>query len=262
VEDQPDQTICLEELRRRIARLEGQRRDESKRTVSSGSAALDDILPKGGFCRGTLVEWLSPGEGAGAWTLALLAAREACRDGGALVVLDRRGEFCPPAAVRLGIEPRQLIVVRAESAADADWATDQVLRSPAVAATLAWPEKLDGRTFRRWQLAVEQHGGLGFLLRPATARADPSWADVRLWVEPLPTTNMPRPTANIKPRPVVAPLNATTGRGFMVRRLRIVLLRCRGAADGGRLDVELDDETYRVHPVRLPIEKCKLQIAN
>jgi hypothetical protein len=39
--------------------------------------------------------------------LALLAAREICRRGGLLVVLDRRGEFYPPAAVRLGIEPEQ-----------------------------------------------------------------------------------------------------------------------------------------------------------
>ena len=116
----------------------------------------------------------------------MLAAREACRNGGVLVVLDRRREFCPPAAVRLGIEPEQFVVVHAESAADNDWAMDQVLRSPAVAAVLAWPERLDGRTFRRWQLAVEQGGGLGLLLRPAAARADPSWADVRLLVEPQP----------------------------------------------------------------------------
>ena len=99
-------------------------------------------------------------------------------------MVDRRRDFCPPAAVRFGIKPEQFVVVRAESAADNDWAMDQVLRSPAVAAVLAWPEKIDGRTFRRWQLAVEQGGGLGLLLRPAAARADPSWADVRLLVEP------------------------------------------------------------------------------
>jgi len=118
--------------------------------------------------------------------VGLAGRREAGRHGGALVVLDRRGELFPPAVVRLGIEPEQLVVVHAESAADNDWAMDQVLRSPAVAAVAVWPEKLDGRTFRRWQLAVEEGGGLGLLLRPASARSDPSWADVRLLVEPLP----------------------------------------------------------------------------
>ena len=185
MEERADRTICLEELRQRIARLEAARRCGGSTTVTSGSTALDGILPEGGLRRGTLVEWLSAGEGTGAWTLALLAARETCRHGGSLAVLDRRGDFYPPAAVRLGIEPEQLLVVHAESAADHDWAMDQVLRSPAVAAVLAWPERLDGHTFRRWQLAVEQGGGLGLLLRPAAARADPSWADVRLLVEPL-----------------------------------------------------------------------------
>ena len=247
MENRPSRTICLEELRRRIARLEGIRPHGGRAVVASGFPALDSILPERGFRRGTLVEWLSAGEGAGAWTLALLAAREACRNGGAMVVLDRHRQFCPPAAVRLGIEPDQLVVVHADSAADDAWAMDQVLRSPAVAAVLAWPERIDGRTFRRWQLAAEEGGCLGLLLRPAAVRTDPSWAEVRLLVEPL---------VAIKPRPVVAPgdavRDATTDRGFMLdvsnRLLRIVLLHGRGATDGRGVDVELDDETYCVRP--------------
>ena len=225
MENAPDRTYCLEELRRRIARLE-MARPSGPLPVTSGCLALDQFLPDKGFRRGTLIEWLSAGEGTGACTLALLAARTVCQNGGVLVVVDRRRDFCPPAAVRFGIKPEQFVVVRAESAADNDWAMDQVLRSPAVAAVLAWPEKIDGRTFRRWQLAVEQGGGLGLLLRPAAARADPSWADVRLLVEP-------RGTA----------LRSHT------RLLRMIFLRCRGGTDGHSVDVELDDETYRVHPV-------------
>jgi protein ImuA len=252
VEDRSDRTICLEELRQRIARLEEGGQCGGHTTISSGCPALDHSLPGRGFRRGTLIEWLSAGEGTGAWTLALLAAREACRNGGMLVVLDRGREFCPPAAVRLGIELEQLVVVHAESAADHDWAMDQVLRSPVVAAVLAWPEKLTGRTFRRWQLAAEEGGTLGLLLRPERMQTDPSWADVRLWVEPLP---------NIKPRPVVSPRTATTGHGFMgydKRRLRIVLLRCRRGTDGRLVEVELDDETCRMRPVM----ERRLQIAN
>src|SRR5258708_34322275 len=33
--------------------------------VSSGCPALDRLLADGGFCRGTLVEWLAPGEKTG-----------------------------------------------------------------------------------------------------------------------------------------------------------------------------------------------------
>jgi protein ImuA len=255
VDDGADRILDLDELRRRITRLEGARRSGDFAVVGSGCAALDAMLPDGGVRSGSLIEWISAGEGVGTHTLALLTAREACRNGGLLVALDRRREFCPPAVVRLGIDPEQLMVVHPENAADHDWAMDQVLRSPAVAAVVAWPDRLNGRTFRRWQLAAEEGECVGLLLRAAAARSEPSWADVRLWVESLPTP---------MPRPVVAPRIATAGRGLMQnhlsrsRLLRMVLLRCRGAVSGRSIDVELDDETYCVHP----IERERLQKAN
>ncbi len=228
--------ISLEKLRRRIARLETGGKRRGGEPVSSGCTALDDLLPERGFCRGTLVEWLSA-EGAGACTLALLAARHACSDGGMLAVFDRCREFCPPAAVRLGVEPEQLLVIHADTVADEHWAIDQALRSQAVAAAIAWPGRLDDRTFRRWQLAVEEGGCLAMLLRPETARAEPSWADVRLWVEPLPLAALLRSRK---------------------RLLRILLLRCRGGNAGRGVDVELDDETYRVHS----LDRRRWQVAN
>jgi len=232
---QQNNVIRVEALRRQIARLEDPRPHAQRPTVLSGCGPLDGLLPSGGMCRGTLVEWLAAGEGNGATTLALLTAREASRDGGAVVVIDPRREFYPPAAVRLGIAPGDLIVVHAVAEADATWALDQSLRCPAVAAALAWPQRhsekreLDAHTLRRWQLAAEGSGALGLLIRPEAARHEPSWADVRLLVEPLPA-GRGRPAG---------------GR----RRLRIHLLRCRGTAAGRSVDVELDDETHLVYPL-------------
>jgi protein ImuA len=217
--------IHIETLRQQIARLERPAARGGGTPIPSGCGPLDRLLPGGGFRRGTLAEWLSAGEGSGAATLALAVARRACQEGGALVVLDRSREFYPPAAVRLGIQPENLIVVQAGSEADHRWALDQALRCVGVAAVLAWPEKLDGRTFRRLQLAAEEGGGLGLLIRPPAARGEPSWADVRLLVEPLPAEPWPSPK----------------------RRLRIHLLRCRGGANGRHVDLEIDDETHPVH---------------
>jgi len=103
--------------------------------------------------------------------------------------------------------------------ADSLWALDQSLRCLAVAAVLAWPARLDGHTFRRLQLAAEEGGGLGLFVRPQAAEHEPSWADVRLLVEPLP------------------------GEGSAGRRLTVRLLRSRGGADGRQIDLEIDDET-------------------
>jgi protein ImuA len=265
VEDRLERTLCLERLRRRIARLEtGAKRHGSGPPVPSGCEALDGLLPEKGFCRGTLVEWLSAGQGVGACTLALLAAKQACGDGGMLAVFDRRREFCPPAAVRLGIAPQQLLVIHADTPADNHWAIDQALRSPAVAAALAWPDRLDDRTFRRWQLAAEEGGCLGLLLRPEKARHEPSWADVRLLVEPylvgpddVPLLRRSSAGCNLS-HGTACKQAVAHGSEKCQRLLRIVLLRCRGGNAGRGFEVELDDETYRVHS----LDRRRRQIAN
>jgi len=140
-----------------------------------------------------------------------------------LVVFDSCRELYPPAIARLGIDLERLIVVQAMNPADNLWALDQSLRCLAVASVLAWPVSLDSHAFRRLQLAAEEGGGLGLFVRPRAVEREPSWADVRLLVEPLP------------------------GEGFTGRRLRIRLLRSRGGADGRQIDLEIDDETRTLH---------------
>ena len=114
--DIPCQHLRIEALRQQLAQWEGAvswRRSledpaslERVPTLSSGCPALDRALPEKGFRPGTLVEWLSRGEGDGTATLAFRAAAGAMPvGGGAVVVLDRTGEFYPLAAVAQGIEP-------------------------------------------------------------------------------------------------------------------------------------------------------------
>ncbi len=216
-------SIPLETLRQEIARIEGGRRGQDDPPVSSGCEALDRILPERGLRRGTLTEWLADDQGAGATTLALLAAQAACGEGGVLVVVEGSRQFYPPAAARRGIVFGRLLVVCAGQRADHDWALDQALRCPAVAAVMAWPEAIDGRCegriLRRLQLAAEAGGSLGLLIRPASVRHEPSWADVRLLVEP-------RPAA-----------------GGQNRRLRALLLHGRGGVEGRSVELEFDDES-------------------
>ena len=166
-------------------------------SISSGCQAFDQILPLNGFRRGSLIEWLAGDCGSGAGMLAMQTAAQAlCNDhscnsnqhpgrDGVLVVMDRLRWFYPPAAMQLGIDPSRLILVRARSAKEELWALDQVLRCEAVSAAWAPLHELDPRSFRRLQLAAEQGGGIGLLLRPESIRGAPSWADVQLHVQPL-----------------------------------------------------------------------------
>ena len=235
MQSEPCHHTQLEALRRQISQLEGILPLRKAPAISSGCEALDQILPEQGFLNGTLVEWLAEGDGTGATALALLAASQACRSGGGFVVVDASREFYPPAAVREGIDPARLIVVQPGGKADLRWALDQSLRSTAVAAVMAWPdsraETLDGRTFRRLQLAAEEGGGLGLLIRPQSVLRRPSWARVRLLVEPLP--------------------NPSFHGGK--RRFRVFLLHGRGVAGERCAEVEIDDETHLVPmAARLP----------
>ena len=87
----------------------------------------------------------------------------------------------------------RVILVYPRDSREELWAWEQALRAPGVAAVWGWVEQLDDRAFRRWQLAAEQSGGLGLLVRPATARGQPSWAAVRWWVEPAGRRRAGRP---------------------------------------------------------------------
>ena len=128
-----------------------------------------------------LVDWLG-GTGSGASTLAFQVAQATAAEGEMIVVMDPERRFYPPAVVKLGINPDQLIIVNPQSDTDAIWASDQTARCRGVAAVLWRCKKLDSRHQRRLQLACESSGSLTFLLRPLTLQKEPSWAHVRMLI--------------------------------------------------------------------------------
>ena len=180
-------SAILAELRQQLAQLEGGSRSSDSSCISSGHPALDEILPDRGFAAGSLVEWVAADPGSGASLLALLAAREACRTTGKLLIIDRGRRFYPPAAVAWGILPEQLVLIHPANDAQQHWATLQALRCHQVAAVVVWLDRFDSRHARRMQLAAEATGVLGLIVREASAMSQPCWADLRCFVRPLPS---------------------------------------------------------------------------
>jgi protein ImuA len=216
--------------------------------ISSGCPGLDRLLPQGGWLRGSLVEWLGESPGGGAGTLALVAARQAHGDGGAVVVVDREGIFYPPAAVAWRLDLASTIVVHPESDKDEQWALDQALRCEHTAAVLAWPRRLDGRTFRRLQLAAESSGAIGLFVRPATAAREPSWADLRLAVAPR-ASPVSLPTSSGLLRALPSGLSRAPSREW---QLCVRLMRCRArfGKKEGEVVLEIDPQTGDIHEAR------------
>lgn len=189
-------------------------REAVREVVASGFRSLDALLPAGGVRRGSLIEWLAGGAaggmaGAGAMSLAgAVACRlaQAADEPGTIVVVDRTGWFHPPAVLPwlgCGAEVARLVVARPAHDDDEIWAIDQALRCPGVAAVLAWPRAaaspggglVAGRrcaaqswtiAMRRWQLAARSSGAVGLFVRPAMSQGEPSWAEARIAITPLP----------------------------------------------------------------------------
>ncbi len=105
------QTGLIGELRNKIRSVETASRVDGEVRVSGGCAAIDRLLPEGGYQRGTLVQWLTKG-GQAADYLSLLAAKQAAVDGGAIVVFDPFNQFYPPAVAAIGINLDNLIILR------------------------------------------------------------------------------------------------------------------------------------------------------
>ena len=214
----------LEELARRIQEIESSRQPLERSANSLDIAALDDCLPGGRLPAGSLVELLASAEGAGAWTLALIMARQVCGERKALIICDDQGCFYPPAVSKWGLDLARLIVLRPANFREGDVAVGQSLRCPAVGAVISWHTRLRTLDFRRLSAAAEAGGGVGFLLRPSEARRDPSFAALRLLVTPMAT---------------------------LARRIQVDVLRCRGGKCRS-LVLEIDDETGHVRvPSRL-----------
>ena len=192
-----------------------------RESLSTGITGLDRLLPERGLLPGTLVEWLSAGNGSGAGTLAFKVAAEMLPDNANCVVIDPRETFFP-AASRLD----RVIVVHPADERETLWVWEQSLRCSGVAVVIGWIDRLPNQVYRRLKLAAETGGAMGFLLRPAAHRSQPSWADVRFQVESLPTKEL------------------DAG-----RRLTVELLHCRGRAGGGILKLDIDDETGDVRVV-------------
>jgi hypothetical protein len=180
-----NQQATLARLSQEVQRLEAAGRSLAgqQAAISTGCLAMDACLPANGYLPGSVIEYLRSTSGCGATYLALVAAAAALQasEEKYLVIVDTHHHLYPPALLGHQISLSQVIWVRPQSAADAVWATDQALRTSAVAAVIADIDVVNERDARRFQLAAERGGGLGFLLRSLSARRMPSWAEVQ-WV--------------------------------------------------------------------------------
>ena len=146
---------------------------------STGHAALDALLPQGGWPRRALTELLLPADGVGELALLMPTLARLSQAGGHVAVIAPPYIPYAPAWQAAGVDLAHLDIVEA-SPRDALWAFEQCLRSGACAAVIGWPVQADAQALRRLQVAADSGECLGFALRDRKHAANPSPAALRL----------------------------------------------------------------------------------
>jgi protein ImuA len=165
----------------------------SEQTIATGYAALDAVLPGGGWPQGALIELLQPQAGQQEWGLlapglALALGQPATPDEpGAQLTALVGAPYLPfgPALGARQIDMRRLISVHGKpgNAPSLLWAAREALQCADVTAVLAWLPDARSVHLRRLQIAAHAHNKLLFVFRPLRAQNESSPAPLRLLLE-------------------------------------------------------------------------------
>lgn len=152
--------------------------------VPTGFAALDRLLPGGGWPVGALTEILAEDEDAAALRMTMPALARLSHTPRWLAWIAPPHIPYAPALVDMGIDLSKVLLVRPRVHGDRLWALEQALRSGTCSAVLAWPTEADIETkvLRRLQLAAEAGQCWGVLFRSQRAARRSSPAALRLHV--------------------------------------------------------------------------------
>jgi len=174
--------MSLENLLQRAAIWRGGKFSSAKEGIPTGFNELDALFPSGGWPRGALTEFLTPGEGVGALSLVMPALARLSQEKRWIAWVAPPYIPYAPALAMAGVDLSHVLMIRPRAASDGLWAVEQTLRSGTCAAVLAWPVAGDDRMLRRLQLAAEAGQSWGLLFRPGRMAIQSSPAALRLRV--------------------------------------------------------------------------------
>ncbi len=156
-------------------------------TQSSGFPQLDAVLPHGGWPLGAVSELLLPQPGSGELTLLLPLLASLTGQGRRVYLLQPPALPYAPAWAAAGVNLQQVYWLALHDERQGLWSGEQILREPGNA-WLGWFDKAPtDKSCRRLQLAAEQGGGLGLLLRQAQPAGGGTPFGLRLALTPAPS---------------------------------------------------------------------------
>ena len=158
--------------------------EADSRVISSGYAALDQLLPGQGWSAGGLTELLIEHEGVGELRLLASALRHLTAAERHVMLVAPPYQPCASALRSWGIDVERVLWVRS-SEDQSLWAAAQALKQDGIGAVLVWLPNARADKVRRLQVAAQESGSLAFLIRPVEAATQSSPAPLRMICEPL-----------------------------------------------------------------------------
>jgi protein ImuA len=146
----------------------------------SGWASLDAELPGGGWPLRSLTEVLAAQPSVLEWRLLAPALRGVVLAGSQVVVVSPPRYPHLPGLLHEGLDDRKLVWIKAAPPAERLWVTEQLIKSNAAGAIIAWLPQARQEQIRRLQVCAQAFEGLVFLCRPEAARHEASAAPLRV----------------------------------------------------------------------------------
>lgn len=151
-------------------------------SLNTGYKALNQVLHQGGWPRGAITEILCDQRGIGELEILLPTLAEYTGQKQKVVFISPPCIPYAPALDQAGIDPRQLVVIQAQSSTEQLWAADQLLQADVAGAVLCWLNDANTKQaqLRKLQLAAQASHGLSVLFRPSHCAAEASPAALRI----------------------------------------------------------------------------------
>ena len=190
-------------------------------SVPTGHAALDDLLPGGGWPRGALTELLVTHPGIGELSLLMPALSILSRQDRWIALMAPPHLPYAPALTAAGVDLARLVIVRTNDGADTLWAMEQALASGSCGAVVGWPSFVSERSLRRLQLAAETGRAPGIYFSGSHATSS-SLAALRLQLSPAAEGRLGVKVLKVRGRGAGSMLTLNTHASSMTRASAIV----------------------------------------
>ena len=156
-----------------------------------GLGEIEQAFPGGVFPKRAIHEFIAvlpedsaASDGFIAGLLAILM-----QDGAACVWISTSRRLFPASLSMFNVEPERIIFIDVKTEKDVLWITEEALKCEGLAAVVAEVNNLSLIESRRLQLAVEESGVTGFILRKDSSKAASTVATARWRISPLPSEN-------------------------------------------------------------------------